>query len=146
MVNDAVPVLVTDHRLNAGRIERLFDFNPFGAAHRHRLLKRNQPRATLDPDANHLAAQGGKRAEAEDVRLDGQSQPPRVRIFSGAELLSGRLHARRINVAHAHDFEAAIGLKSAGVMQPALSHADHNYPVCVAHFALRSHSRTLSTV
>ncbi len=150
----AVAMLMADDGFDATLRQKLSDLEALACVQRHRLFESDQTRAALDADANHLAAQVGKSAEAEDVGLHRGRDPERVRAFDRAEFGCGRIEAGRIDVADADHFEAAVRLKSLGMVHSALAHAHDHDPVlagrrycrCRCYCALLSHSRTLSMV
>src|SRR5579872_449952 len=137
----AVTMLMADDSFYSGVGQELLHFHAFTAIESDRLLEGDQPRAGFDADTNHIRAQLGKSAEAEDVGLDGGSDLERIGSGRAAELRSGCLETSLVDVADAGYFEASVRLKSEGMVHSALPHAHDYDTIFVGHFTLLSQSR-----
>ncbi|OGV52713.1 MAG: hypothetical protein A2X49_16765 [Lentisphaerae bacterium GWF2_52_8] len=123
----AITVLVADDGLDVGPVERALDLHCFGAGQGDRLLEGDQLCPAFDASLDEGHAEVGVRAEAEDIGLDLFAEFGCIGSDGWiAELGSGGLKARLVDVADAHDFKTAIGIEGCGVVHAALAHADYH--------------------
>ena len=76
-------MLMADDSLDAGRVERTLDRDPFVAGHGDGLLEGDQPGAALNSKLDERPPDVGRCAETEDVRFDFFAELLRVRPALG---------------------------------------------------------------